>query len=104
MVFKMISPFYYARGPIMTHMPRCLAVRGWRRPNHSTVCTVGDGCTRCWVFTPYIACELGSQQQGCVLANQRQKSLKEENGGGLTSSSFGRLRCRKSPARGFWMY
>ena len=29
-------------------------------------------------------------------------SLKEENGGGLTSSSFGRLRCRKSPARGFW--
>jgi hypothetical protein len=31
------------------------------------------------------------------------ESLKEENGGGLTSSSFGRLRCRKSPARGFWM-
>jgi hypothetical protein len=30
------------------------------------------------------------------------ESLKEENGGGLTSSSFGRLRCRKSPARGFW--
>jgi hypothetical protein len=29
-------------------------------------------------------------------------SLKEENGGGLTSSYFGRLRCRKSPARGFW--
>ena len=29
-------------------------------------------------------------------------SLKEENGGGLTSSSFGRLRCRKSPARCFW--
>jgi hypothetical protein len=30
--------------------------------------------------------------------------LKEENGGGLTSSYFGRLRCRKSPARGFWTY
>jgi hypothetical protein len=29
-------------------------------------------------------------------------SLKEENGGGLISSSFSRLRCRKSPARGFW--
>jgi hypothetical protein len=28
--------------------------------------------------------------------------LKEENGGGLTSSSFGRLRCCKSPARVFW--
>jgi hypothetical protein len=27
---------------------------------------------------------------------------KEENGGGLTSSSFGRLRCHKIPARGFW--
>jgi hypothetical protein len=30
------------------------------------------------------------------------ESLKEENGEGLTSSSFGRLRCRKSPARVFW--
>jgi hypothetical protein len=30
-------------------------------------------------------------------------SLKEENPRGLSSSSFGRLRCRKSPARGFWM-
>ena len=30
-------------------------------------------------------------------------SLKEENGGGLTSSSFGRLRWHKSPARVFWM-
>ena len=28
--------------------------------------------------------------------------LKKENGGGLTSSYFGRLRCRKSLARGFW--
>jgi hypothetical protein len=32
------------------------------------------------------------------------ESLKEENGGGLTSSSFGRLRCCKSPARGFWTF
>jgi hypothetical protein len=45
----------------------------------------------------------GSCTQRCILANQFQQSLKEENGGGLTSSSFGRLRCRKSPARGFWM-
>jgi hypothetical protein len=30
-------------------------------------------------------------------------SWKEENEGGLTSSSFGRLRCHKSPDRGFGM-
>jgi hypothetical protein len=29
-------------------------------------------------------------------------SLKRELLGGLTSSFFDRLRCRKSPARGFW--
>ena len=46
---------------------------------------------------------LGSCTQVCVLANQFQQSLKEENGGGLTSSLFGRLRCRKIPTRGFWM-
>jgi hypothetical protein len=37
----------------------------------------------------------------CEMANQRQQASRRKMVGGLTSSFFGQMRCRKSPARGF---
>ena len=42
--------------------------------------------------------------QRCILANQRQQAWRRKMAGGLSSSFFGQMRCRKSPARGFWTF
>jgi hypothetical protein len=85
----------------MTHVPESLAVRGWRRPNRPTVWTSFRLCTGLGFNMHFGACSWFMHTE-VRFVEPVSESLKEENGGGLTSSSFGRLRCRKSPARGFW--
>ena len=46
----------------------------------------------------------GYSHKRCELANQRQQAWRRKMAGGLSSSVFGQMRCRKSPARGFWMF
>jgi hypothetical protein len=38
--FWQLALFTFVRGHMTHHVPESLAVRGWRRPNHPTVCTV----------------------------------------------------------------
>jgi hypothetical protein len=70
---KPFIPFYYARGPIMTHMPMCLAVRGWRHPNRPIVWTIFMNYSVLGLNTN-LERVLGSSTQRCVLANQRQQA------------------------------
>ena len=99
----LLALFTNAQGHMTSKWPRSLAVRGWRAHNCSTICTIGTVASGarflhlnkhvCQVYTTRVH-----------FGEPVSARLKEENGGGLTSSSFGRLWCRKSPARGFWMW
>jgi hypothetical protein len=85
----------------MRHMPECLAVGGWRRPNRPTVWTIFRNRSVPGFNTRFGACSWFMHTE-VRFGEPVPAKWKEENGGGLTSSSFDRLRCRKSPTRGFW--
>jgi hypothetical protein len=82
-------------------MPNGLTVGGFSSANCSTICTVLRLCA-CAGFLCYIlrVCQVHDTRVRFVDAETT--SLKRGLPGGLTSSFFDRLRCRKSPARGFW--
>jgi hypothetical protein len=85
----------------MIHMPNGLTVGGFSSVNSSTVCTVFQNCSVLGLNTHFGACSWFKHTM-VHFGEPISARLKEENGGGLISSSFGRLRCRKSLARGFW--
>jgi hypothetical protein len=76
-------------------------VRGWHAHNRPTVCTIGAVAPGAG-FLRYIlrVCQVHLTRVRFVDAETT--SLKGGLPGGLTSSFFDRLRCRKSPDRGFW--
>jgi hypothetical protein len=83
-------------------MPNGLTVGGFSSVNGSMVCTILWLCV-CAGFSRYLlrVCQVHLTRVRFVDAETT--SLKGGLPGGLTSSFFDRLRCRKSPARGFWM-
>jgi hypothetical protein len=83
-------------------MPNSLTVGGRKSVNGSIVWTSFWLCAGLGFNTHFVACSW-FMHTGVRFGEPVSESLKEENEGGLTSSSFGRLRCRKSLARGFWM-
>jgi hypothetical protein len=95
------SPFIYSTWSHKTHVPESLAVRGWRRHNRSTVFTIGVVAPGVG-FSRYLLRVCQVHLTRVHFGEPISASLKEENGGGLSSSFFGRLRCRRNPDRGFW--
>jgi hypothetical protein len=79
-----------------------LTVGGISSVNGSTVCTILwlCGCARFSHFKLRV-CQVHLTRVQFVDAETT--SLKGGLPGDLTSSFFDQLRCRKSPARGFWM-
>ena len=83
-------------------MPESLAVRGWRAHNHPTVCTIGAIAPGAG-FSHFKMRVSQDQTRRVRFVDAETTSLKGGLPGGLTSSFFDRLRCRKSPDRGFGM-
>jgi hypothetical protein len=82
-------------------MPRGLTVGGISSVNGSTVCTVLRLST-CAGFSCYLLRVCQVHLKRVQFVDAETTSLKGGLPGGLTSSFFDRLRCRKSPDRGFW--
>jgi hypothetical protein len=76
---KRLALFALARGRMDPNVPECLAVRGWRHPNHPTVCTVIRLCT-CVGFSRYILCVCQVHSTEVCFVDAETTSLKEENG------------------------
>jgi hypothetical protein len=75
-------------------------VRGWRAHNRPTVCTVGVVAPSAG-FSRYILRVCRVHLTRVHFVDAETTSLKRGLPGGLTSSFFDRLRCQKSPTRGF---
>jgi hypothetical protein len=86
----------------MTHMTSALAVRGWRRPNHPTVCTVIWNRSVLGLNARFGACSWFMHTE-VRFGEPVPAKWKEENGGGLTSSFFGRL-CSEHIGTGFRVF
>ena len=80
--------------------PGAEAVRGWRALNRPTVCTVGTVAPGAG-FSLFKMCV--SQVHSRRVCFVDAETISRRLPGGLTSSFFDRLRCRKNPYRVFEM-
>ena len=98
-----MEPFsYFARGHMVTLVTVVLVVRGWRAHNHPTISTVMQLRSVLGFNTHFWSVFLVERTE--VRFGEPKKAWRKKMAGGLSSSFFGQMRCRKSSTRGFWTF